>query len=287
MKKYLIVALAAMAFSACNRNAQNGPSEADLQNDSLRAVVAQKESEINDLVSMLNEVQDGFAAINAAEDRINVARQQGEENNREVLLRNMAEIQRSMQMNRELISTLRQQLKESSIRSNALKANLEQTIENLTNELNNKVTEINTLREELAKKDATIAEQTEEIGHLNDNVRELSEQNTQKEQTVARQDQALHTAYYVFGTKKELKQHNILDGGEVLRSAGFSKDYFTKIDTRTTRVIHLYSKNARLLTSHPGGTYTLTKDAQGQYTLRITDAEKFWSVSKFLVIVVK
>ncbi len=41
------------------------------------------------------------------------------------------------------------------------------------------------------------------------------------------------------------------------------------------------------MTAHPEGSYTLDRDAQGQYTLRITDPNRFWSVSKYLVIVVK
>ena len=65
------------------------------------------------------------------------------------------------------------------------------------------------------------------------------------------------------------------------------KDYFTQIDLRVTKVIRLYSKSAKLLTNHPAGSYSLDKDAQGQYTLRVLDPQKFWSVSKYLVIVVK
>lgn len=41
------------------------------------------------------------------------------------------------------------------------------------------------------------------------------------------------------------------------------------------------------MTSHPAGSYSLEKDAQGQYILRITNPQTFWSVSKYLVIVVK
>ena len=73
----------------------------------------------------------------------------------------------------------------------------------------------------------------------------------------------------------------------MLKSDDFNKDYFTKIDIRVTKVIKLYSKKAELKTSHPAGSYTLDKDAQGQYTLRITNPQSFWSVSRYLVIVVR
>ena len=51
---------------------------------------------------------------------------------------------------------------------------------------------------------------------LNENVTNLKEENTQKAETISTQDKALHSAWFVFGTKKELKEQNILDHGEVL-----------------------------------------------------------------------
>ncbi len=41
------------------------------------------------------------------------------------------------------------------------------------------------------------------------------------------------------------------------------------------------------MTNHPAGSYTLEKDAQNQYVLRINNPQEFWSVSKYLVIIVK
>ena len=88
-------------------------------------------------------------------------------------------------------------------------------------------------------------------------------------------------------TKKELKEQSILNDGEVLRQGNFNKDYFTKIDTRVDKVIKLYSKSATLKTNHPAGSYSLEKNPKGQYVLRINDPDKFWSISKYLVIIVK
>ena len=91
----------------------------------------------------------------------------------------------------------------------------------------------------------------------------------------------------MFGTKAELKEQKILQSGDVLKSSNFNRDYFTKIDIRVDKEIKLYSKSAKVLTSHPANTYTLAKDAKGQYVLRITNPTQFWSASKYLVIQVK
>ena len=90
----------------------------------------------------------------------------------------------------------------------------------------------------------------------------------------------------MFGTKSELKEQGILSKGEVLKSH-FNKNYFTKIDIRVDKEIKLYSKKATMMTSHPAGSYTLNTDANGQYVLRITNPQQFWSTSKYLVILVK
>jgi hypothetical protein len=51
--------------------------------------------------------------------------------------------------------------------------------------------------------------------------------------------------------------------------------------------IKLMSRDARILTNHPSGTYTLERDANKQYVLRITNPQSFWSTSKYLVVQVK
>lgn len=121
---------------------------------------------------------------------------------------------------------------------------------------------------------------------LTNEKQQLQTDNTQKAQTISQQDKQLNTAWYVFGTKKELKQNNILNGGKVLRE-GFNRNYFTKIDIRVDKEIKLYSKSAKILTAHPSGSYTLSKDTNGQYVLRISDPDSFWSTSKYLVVQVK
>jgi hypothetical protein len=72
-----------------------------------------------------------------------------------------------------------------------------------------------------------------------------------------------------------------------LEDKDFNKDYFTQIDIRTDKEIKLYSKSAKLLTAHPEGSYGLVKDDKEQLTLVITNPNKFWSISRYLVIEVK
>lgn len=288
MKKliYIFIAILSIGMISCETKKEQETVSISTA-DSLNEVIAQKENELNDMVSTLNEIQDGFRKINEAQGRITIERRQGEQNRREAILQDMQAIQQTMQLNNQLINNLRQQLRESTSSNTKLKATLEETIASMTAQMEELQNQVTDLRKQLAEKDIVINEQASQIGELKTNVNDLTNENDSRARTISKQDKDLHTAYYVFGTKKELKNENILRDGDVLQQGNFNKDYFTKIDIRVDKVIKLYSKSATLKTTHPVGSYSLEKDGNGQYVLRITDAEKFWSVSKYLVIVVK
>ena len=195
---------------------------------------------------------------------------------------NIKFIAQRMEENRALLKKLRSQLEKSTFKGNELK----KTVENLMKQLEEKDQQLQQLRAELDAKDIHIAELDETVNNLNSNVNNLKNDNTAKAQTISTQDKQLNTAWFVFGTKKELKEQNILVNGKVLQS-NFNNNYFTKIDIRTKKEVKLYSKSAKMLTTHPSSSYTLTQDENKEYVLTITNPQTFWSTSKYLVILVK
>ena len=284
MKRIVITLLALTVLMACNNKKEEKNLASQNTIDSLTDVVNQKNNELNDIMSTFNDIQEGFREINEAEGRVNIARNNGEANAKADIMENISFIKRTMQLNKERIAKLREQLKESSFNTSKLQA----TIESLNKELESKTARIEELQAELDSKNAHIAHQDKQISELNTNVNSLTADNAAKARAVEQQDKQLNTAWYVFGTKKELREQHILKGtNKVLKGNNFNKDYFTKIDIRVDKVIKLYSKSAKLLTNHPAGSYSLDKDARGMYTLRITNPTTFWSVSKYLVVVVK
>lgn len=287
-RKLLYLCAAALMLAACDPKPQQAaPEKENTQQDSLMRVINQRDNEINDMVSTLNDIQEGLKQINEAEGRVTVEQANPEGNNKQAIIENIAFIQRTMQLNRELIARLRQQLKSNTAAGSKLRASMETAINNLQTQLAEKDKQIEDLKKELEQKDIHIAEQAQQINTLNQNVNDLNAQNEEKARDIAARDKEMNTAWYVFGTKKELKNQKILQNGDVLRSNQFNKDYFTRVDIRVDKVIKLYSKSARLLTTHPAGSYSLDKDSKGQYTLRITNPQQFWSVSRYLVIMVK
>ena len=282
MKKILFFAACLFALVACD----NGKSSSDMsgagQKDSLQKVIEQKDNEINDMMGILNEIEEGFRLINEAENRVSVAKD-GEGANRQQRIReNMQFIQQRMAENRELIAKLQKQVKNGSIKSEQL----QKTIENLTKELEAKNNQIKDLYAQLEAKDIHIEELDRTVSTLNKNVNTLQDDNAKKANTINAQDKQINTAWYVFGTKKELKEQNILVDGKVLQG-NFNKNYFTKVDIRSLKALKLYSKSAKMLTMHPSSSYKLERDAQKQYVLHITNPQLFWSTSKYLVVQVK
>lgn len=282
MKKLVFLSLLSVALlTSCGNGAQKDALKA--QNDSLMVELNNRNAELDEIMGAFNEVQEGFRQINEAENRVDLQSGTIRENNADKIKDDIRFISEKMQSNREQIAKLEEQLKNSKYNS----AQLKKAIANLTKELEAKQQQIETLQAELASKNIRIVELDEAVAMLNQNVNDLTAENQEKSATVANQDKALNTAWFVFGTKSELKDQKILQKGDVLKNSDFNKDYFTQIDIRTDKEIKLYSKRAELLTTHPEGSYELVKDAKGQLVLKVTNPNQFWSVSRYLVILVK
>ena len=244
MKKLLFfTCLALMALTGCN-DKKNG---SDLSNmaltDSLQRIIAQRDNEINDMMGTLNEIQEGFREINEAENRVDVVKDGEGTNKTKQIKENIRFISTTMKHNRELLAKLQQQLKASTIKGDQLK----KTVENLMKQLDEKEQQLQQLRAELDAKDIHISELDETINNQNTNISNLKTESSQKTDVINSQDRQLNTAWFVFGTKKELKEQQILVNGKVLQS-NFNKSYFTKIDIRQNKEIKLYSNSAKLLT---------------------------------------
>ena len=286
MRKYIsyfFITFALFLFCGCKEHklpVVNRPTVAKA--DSLQQIISQRDTQINNMMATMNEIQEGFNEISEAENRVNLIQADERADKASEIKENIKFIADRMQQNRELIKKLRGQLRDSDFKSLELK----KVIANMLRQLDEKDQQLQQLRAELDAKNIHIAELDETIGNLNDNVTELKSESDEKSQIISNQESQLNTAWYVFGTRSELKDQRILMGDKVLQQ-NFNKNYFTKIDIRVTREIKLYSKSARLLTSHPMGSYELTRDNNKMYTLVITNPQLFWSTSKYLVAVVK
>lgn len=288
MKRVVLFAgLCTTLLVSCNQHsAENKRLQAE--NDSLRIESLRTTEELNDMLSTLDEIEADFQSIRDAENYLSIEQQQGGEmtpDRKEKIKQNMRLISETLKRNKEQIADLEEKLKKSGIQSAAL----QKTIDRLNKEIATKSAEIATLREQLAERDVRIQELDEMVNELNYDVENLTTTTAAQAEKISQQDKALHTAFYCFGTSKELKAQNILSknglfGRTKALQDDFNKDYFISIDIREVTEIPLFASKAKLRSNHPDGSYEFLKDAENNLTLHITTIEQFWSLGKYLVI---
>ncbi|MBR4846505.1 MAG: hypothetical protein IKU98_08835, partial [Bacteroidaceae bacterium] len=204
MKKIVLFFVCATMLVACDNF---GKKQKDLQaqNDSLQSELTQKNAELEEMMETFNIVQEGFRLISEAEGRVR-AQREGTTSSIDQVKEDMAFIAQTMKQNKEKIAELQKKLNNNTNAS----AQMKKSLDNLTAQLVEKSQELATLQAELASKDIHIAELDETITYLLTDVALLRADSVAKERILDAQDKALNTAWFVYGTKKELKEQNIL-----------------------------------------------------------------------------
>ena len=172
MKKLLLLSMACalLVVTGCQEKKNTPVDLAGIeQNDSLQKIIAQRDNEINDMMATMNEIQEGFREISAAENRVSIAKDGEGANKAQQIRENIKFISGRMKENRALIQKLQKQLKESNFNGDQLK----KTIEGMLKLLDEKDQQLQELRAELDAKDIHITELDETINNLNTNVSDL------------------------------------------------------------------------------------------------------------------
>lgn len=286
MKKIAIV-MAAVFVSALfmlNTSCSSSEKEANPLADSLQEVnsglsgkLNEKELALQEFISAFNEIQDNLNTIKEKEKIVVKSSSEGDVKNKEEQIKeDIQAIYDLMAKNKSRINVLSKKLKDSNLKLEGMQL----MIENLQNSLNMKDEEIAELKNKIESLHI-------ELSSLKTNYEDLKGENEVKTTT-------LKTAYYAFGTSKELKEKNI-----ITREGGFigigkstkvkddlNKEYFTKIDIEQTTSINIGAKKAKIITTHPSGSYKLIGEKTVE-RIEITNIEEFWSVSKYLVIIIE
>ena len=288
MKNYfltpLVIGISALLFSACNQ-AELDKGKHD--NDSLASVVNERDASINDFIIAFNEVESNLDSVAVQQHLVSEnADQKGElkPNQKARINSEIAAINDLMEQNRVKLADLTRKMKNSSNKNAAL----EKMIVTINNQLAQKDIELTALNEKLNNLNAQVAQ-------LQTSVTVLTEEGNAKSQIIADDTKALHTAYYVIGKSNDLKDSKIIDrkggllgiGRTSQLSGNFDNSKFTRIDYTQMGSIPVNSE-MKMITSHPSDSYTLDKDAKNKDKVKnivITNPEKFWSASKYLVVV--
>ncbi|MBQ0056400.1 MAG: hypothetical protein KBT20_01980 [Bacteroidales bacterium] len=287
MKKLLfcIVAICMCLLSACDyRETKQQLVEVRSANDSLLQVTIEQQNDLADLVSTLNAASSKLDKING-QIAVN-SDDQNLQNQKARLLQQLDNLEQQITEKQKLLTDMQKKYKGVLNENKELK----KSIERMQNEIAG-------YQQRIAQYEATIAQQSEQINQLSSELTQTQQTLQQTEdvvaqqtETISQQDGALNRCYYIVAGKSVLKEMGLVDGGVFnkarLTTKGFDTSSFTEVDKRQIDEIELGSKGARLLSSAPESSYELVKGVDKKLTLRIIDKDAFWSLSKFLVVMI-
>lgn len=292
MKKSILLLATISVFTVgCNQHNDeeyNTLDKAKLTAESLTkeqaAVLIEKDSVVSNFLTSFEEIQSNLEQIKQKEGIITVSRSGNAEsvtNNKDQIIQDINSINELMQKNKERLSGLQSKLKNANFKNSAL----EKLVERLTNDIKAKDEQIAQLQEQLANGNEAFKDL---LGQYDKKTEDLDKATNNLNNTTNK----LQTAYYAYGTSKELKENGVIskEGGFIglgkseKLAKDFNKKYFTKVDIKSTKMIALNCKKAKLLTVHPSNSYKLIEKDKKVEDIEITDEEEFWSTTKYLVI---
>jgi uncharacterized coiled-coil protein SlyX len=287
MKQY--IALAAMAATLIFSCKDYKP-EVDRLNhvrDSLLHAGGEKDSTIDGFLGNFNSINSSLDSINQLHNAITMDQKDNPEMKGTVkdrIRQNIESINRLLEQNSKRIAELSSKVKNSSVKL----AQLQKMIGELNIKIAEKDSMITMLNTQVSEANVTISSLKTSVDTLNTVVKE-------KTQTVEEKTNMLNTAYYTMGTYKQLRDKKVLTkqggflgmGSNQMMIADFDTTQFTKVDITQTSTIPINTKDAKIITNHPTTTYRLDRTKDKVNSINISDVNRFWSSSKYLVIVTK
>jgi hypothetical protein len=290
MKKLLFV-LSVMVLVSCGQHKKE-IARMQAKQDSIAQLGVQKDNSILEYISAMNEIQSNLDSIKTIEKIVSVQTAPGTELKAEAkkrIVEDIAQINNLLQKNKEMVKSLQGKLRNSNLKI----VELEKMIESLNKQVGDKDAEIAVLKQELESLHVNVAGLNQKIETI---TKESEQTIKEKNEVIDTKTTELNTAFYGFGTKKELEAKNVIEKeggvlgmGKTLKlKKDFNREFFMKIDIREFNQLPLNTKKAKLVTYHPDGSYHMVMtDKKTVESIVIDKPEEFWKASKYMLIVVE
>ena len=283
--------LSVFLFVMACKNETNSPNIAEIEkltkeNQELKNKLENKDNEVNAFIQSFNEIEGNLEAIKQKENVLKGTTSSVElqKTKQEQIADDINAIGELLAKNKEKLAQLKRKLSKSNNRIEEF----EKMIKFLNEQISQKDNDMALLKEELERANSSYKELFIEY------IAKVEEAEETKEELKLTNDK-LNTAFYALGTSKELLDKKVItkEGGfigigkaEKLRN-DFNVDYFTQIDITKVKSIVLKAKKAKLITTHPTGSFNFEMNGKVFDKLIINDSEKFWSTSKYLVVLIE
>jgi len=271
--------MAVIILNGCKYKKQAEQLEAEKQD--LVIQLEKSESALKDYLSIINETE---ASLKSLLPEGSVTGQPGDDLTAR-FNHIVSEITGSLKESEERYQTMRNRYSNSSSRIAGLEARID-TLNLLAEEKENEISELNRKAGDLSKR----------IEEQNSMIADLTGQNRARSDTIETITKRLNSVWYVSGTQTDLKEKGI-----ILKTGGFlgflgrvntlnpqlDKSRLEMIDIREKTMFTLNAdiRNLEFVTTHSAGSYEIKGGDSGTVVINITDPEKFWEGSNYLIII--
>jgi len=267
-----------------------------LDRDSLVNILEAKELEVKEIATEFDHVEQNLSAIDTNKSKILRMGNKDFTKQKERIHSLIADIYIALDQNHNSIKALEKKLKNGSGNENlkmiisSMKKTLqvkEGEILILEKELSSLKLEVKNLQSAMVYKESILKEK--------DTLLAMQNQKLQKqEQIIALKEEELQKVFYIRGTTKELESAGIIkkEGGFV--GLGTVKILGEKLGGDRMKILNQKKdqmlligryKKKKVISTHPSDSYFFIAK-EGQFYLKISYPDKFWSLSKYLVIAV-
>lgn len=284
MNKYIaLIGIGVLLLSSC-AGYQKKADEDSLKIAALTSQYDEATSFNDSLMLLMGDIYSGLDSINMQEGLLYNMGSGDNADRREEVRQNLSNIKARLNANRALIAKLESQLKASGS-ENAVQV---KTINQLKAHIEQQDKKIAQLESDLANARGQIEELNTQVAETQEQVKAETAAKEEAQQAVVAAKNEVNRVYYAIGTAKELKANGLLEkkflGATKVMKGDFNESYFTKADRRSLSVIPTGSKNVKIWSNHPQGSYEIVSNTDGTKTVKVTNPKAFWSVTPYLII---
>ncbi len=286
--KISIVMISMLVIASCNQQQIQSQEEEITQlteeNEMLRQNEAEKEAHLNEFFETMSLIRDNLNEIKVRQNLISEEtrdRDQIGPDARQQIEDDLKLISDLMEDNRKRLASLNRQIRDSNVKIKEF----ENLVASLSSEIEERNIEISQLRDSMNELNIYNAELTAAID-------KLEEENMERLQVIEEKIEQLNTAYYVFGTRKELQEQEIIDrqggvlgiGRTTVVSSDVNTEYFTRVNILLVDKVTVPASSLKLVSTHPKDSYFVENTEEEGTQIVIENPEKFWSNTRYLVV---
>ena len=278
-KHFILILLGFLFFIACkNDKPDNNYITPESVVEDENKLLINRDEIINNYIKSFNEIQDNLNQIKAKEGVVTVHSKSSElqKTHKDQIINDIQSIYDLLGQSKQTVASMSEKYNQV----NSKNAELQKFIDGLNDQISEKETDIISLKDKLNALKADL------------DVYKFTYSRKVKEANVS--EDKLNTAYFAIGTHSELKKRGLITkkGGVIgigniteLNPGAIDKDLFSVLNINETTQIPIAANKVKIITTHPADSYNLEDNSKLQIKkLVILNPQKFWSISKYLII---